>query len=87
MDLYKPKKFIIGLCSTVVVYFIIFNNLPVKEIFFSIAKADFTIIGLTVLISVIFNIFVSSYRYALILRELNIMISWKEALIIKTGSL
>ena len=82
----KNVKFVFSLAVTLVVFIVLFRNIPFGEVINSIEKANFRVIFLVLPISIFNSFFISPFRWKLVLNEIGCDISWSESLLIKAGS-
>lgn len=81
----KNVKFVFSLAVTLVVFIVLFRNIPFVKVFNLIEKANFRIISFVVTISLFNSFFISPFRWKLILNKMGCDISWSESLLIKAG--
>ncbi|MCF7916151.1 MAG: flippase-like domain-containing protein [Candidatus Omnitrophica bacterium] len=79
-------KAIILLIITVVIFVVLFRNIPFVEVATAIEKADFRVILLVLFVSILNGLLISSFRWKLILDKMGLNLSLKELLFIKLGS-
>ena len=82
----RTLRIIFAILVTVGIFILLFQRISFNSVLNTMKNANLKIVILTSLISLISNTLIVSYRWKLILQELNCSISWKEALFIKMGS-
>jgi len=82
----KYTRIVLSLTITFVAFIFLFRNISFDQVFTSMIKAEAKIILFATFIAVFNGLFISSFRWKLILNKMDCDISWKEALFIKAGS-
>jgi len=82
----KYLRFSFALAVTVGIFIFLFSKVSFIDVISAIRKADFKIIFLTLILSIVSNILIAAYRWKMILNHLGCSISLKESLVVKMGS-
>lgn len=82
----KYVRFSFVLAVTLGIFIFLFSKVSFIDVISAIRKADFKIILLTLMLSIIGNILIAAYRWRMILNRLGCSISLKESLVVKMGS-
>ena len=80
------KRLIPVFAITIGIFIFLFYNVPISDVFNSMRKTNLGILSLAFCISGVSNILLSSYRWKLILQQINCPITFRESLFIKMGS-
>lgn len=79
-------KFVAAAGVTITIFVFLFQRIPFASVFTLIKKVDLRVVAICLLISFVKNIFVSAYRWRLIIKVLGYEISLRESLFIKLAS-
>lgn len=79
-------RFLLLLAATIIIFIFLFSNISFEGVLDSIESVDLRIICLTLLISIIGNIFIPAYRWRIILRKMKCKVSFRDCLFIKLSN-